>query len=832
MRKLIAIFSLLCFSSFGQTVNVTWNFTDYTGNPQAVSQFTLKPSVKAVAQNGTNVLIPFPVSAVTGLTGSVTMSNVVTGYFYIGSLLDVTGKPVATMTNFFPTNISGNVNASAYLTNFVPATVGFSALLPGDNVTFTTNNGALTINSTGGSGGGITNGSTNVTLSGAFSGNASGLTNLAATNLTGIITASTNVVIHGDALASNVTAQSSVQVLTGSFIGDAGSLTNANPMTIFSNNTHSGATIPTTVLPGALSQLSISNGVGLTNVGVNSSNQLWVSINGNDSNAGNQLSPLLTINKALTTASNLHGAVINVGPGRFGVSDGFLTTNVVMVGTPLWQSVLTNIASSFGILVIAGDGAGIYGMQVGDGTSDTNGGVTPLIIYKGTNSQCIGNYFFGHEDCVFQKRPLNNGTYPAANPPASFTISQNKFLTAWDALVIPNSGVVTVTYNNWFTYFDAQLTNLNTSMHFIYDQGTAALICGGNNFNATNNNTDATGGCIVTTSGSCVLTVWGNTFNNTNLDSAGGGVVYSIQNSGTLISLDGVLPVDIAQNGTLVNRAYFTGNGSGLTNLNASSLASGTVPLIVLPTNNATVSSNIYNGNGAGLTNIPLTAFNYSAFARATNAVVTNTFIQTNSDGTSSTFSEDGFGNEFLNMTSSDGELHFGIGSGSVYPFAINRTNGNAGFLGTVSATGFSGSGSGLTNLNMQGLLPQQGGMFNGSLPATSTKFAPSVGLNAGLLNNETNCSQFFSGPCAISNLYCVATLAAGTAIQAGTNITVTLMTNKVSTGITVTFTNGVTMQSDLTHSVLCTNAWVDMKIDTVLGGATSGFCLNWSFNR
>ncbi len=57
-------------------------------------------------------------------------------------------------------------------------------------------------------------------------------------------------------------------------------------------------------------------------------------------------------------------------------------------------------------------------------------------------------------------------------------------------------------------------------------------------------------------------------------------------------------------NSTNAFTGTFTGNGSGLTNLTASALAIGTVPLSVLPTNLATVSCNIYNGNGGGLTNL------------------------------------------------------------------------------------------------------------------------------------------------------------------------------------------------------------------------------------
>lgn len=159
MRFLIAILILACGAAEASTVNVTWNFTDYSSNPQAVSRVTVTPTSKAPGVNSTNIGMPFAFDGVTGLNGSLTLSNLFTGYFYKVTLFDVNQKPVYSLTNFFPTNVSGAVNAIDYLTNFVPATFGFSALVGGTNITLTTNGGALFINSSGGS---STNAVTNV----------------------------------------------------------------------------------------------------------------------------------------------------------------------------------------------------------------------------------------------------------------------------------------------------------------------------------------------------------------------------------------------------------------------------------------------------------------------------------------------------------------------------------------------------------------------------------------------------------------------------------------------------------------------------------------------
>jgi hypothetical protein len=57
---------------------------------------------------------------------------------------------------------------------------------------------------------------------------------------------------------------------------------------------------------------------------------------------------------------------------------------------------------------------------------------------------------------------------------------------------------------------------------------------------------------------------------------------------------------------TLANGGAFSGAGSGIVDLSASQLSTGTVPLAVLPTNVATVSSNLYYGNAIGLTNLQI----------------------------------------------------------------------------------------------------------------------------------------------------------------------------------------------------------------------------------
>ncbi len=129
---------------------------------------------------------------------------------------------------------------------------------------------------------------------------------------------------------------------------------------------------------------------------------------------------------------------------------------------------------------------------------------------------------------------------------------------------------------------------------------------------------------------------------------------------------------------TLTNTANsLAGNGTGLTSLNADQLTSGTVPLARLPgvvvTNNATGVTlfGAFNGDGSGLRNLNAALLGgqpASAFATA------------------------GHTHNFTNI----------LGTVADEQLSTNVTllNTSPAFAGTVTATGFSGDGSTLTNLN------------------------------------------------------------------------------------------------------------------------------------
>lgn len=122
LRATLLLFSVFCLLSSAapaQTVNVTWNYADFTVAPQKIRQVNITP-VFQVTVSGTNLVTADTRTFVTGLTGSLVVSNVLTGYGYQVDFLGPTR--VTTITNFFSTDESGDVDASTNLisTNSIP----------------------------------------------------------------------------------------------------------------------------------------------------------------------------------------------------------------------------------------------------------------------------------------------------------------------------------------------------------------------------------------------------------------------------------------------------------------------------------------------------------------------------------------------------------------------------------------------------------------------------------------------------------------------------------------------------------------------------------------
>lgn len=255
MRILLA-FLLSCLPLAAQTVNVTYVWTDFGLSPQSVRRVDLKP-LQPFADYGGAILTANPMSQVTGTNGSVTFSNVISGYSYTVTLSTPYGT--LTRTNGFPTGLSGNVNGRDYLGVFVnPQVFAFfylntnlNPLIPavaaGSGVAITTNGLVYLISSFGGSG--VTN---NQVLTG----------NPSAQNLVVAGEAGTTpglVINNGGYIAGNQFGHATNTLTLAPTINDDNALSVVAP--------GSGSQVLSVDLSGNMVATSFTgNGAGLTNV--------------------------------------------------------------------------------------------------------------------------------------------------------------------------------------------------------------------------------------------------------------------------------------------------------------------------------------------------------------------------------------------------------------------------------------------------------------------------------------------------------------------------------------------------------------------------------------
>ncbi len=199
----------------------------------------------------------------------------------------------------------------------------------------------------------------------------------------------------------------------------------------------------------------------------------------------------------------------------------------------------------------------------------------------------------------------------------------------------------------------------------------------------------------------------------------------------------------------------FTGNGGGLTNLNASALASGTVPDVRLSANVAllngnqvftganrfagavtmTNAANLIAGNGAGLANVvpadgSVTAVKLAAGAVTSASIANNAVTATQLAGGAVT------SNALANGSVTSNALAAGaVGSAQL---ASSLT-----ISGSMTVGSFIGNGAGLTSVNADQLDGQQGAYYQnaGNLNAGSL---PDARLSANVA--QLNATQVFTG--------------------------------------------------------------------------------------
>ena len=112
----LLLFLIVPASLFAGTVDVTYRFSDHTASPQAVKRVVLTPLSWGL-YNSSNISLTIPISKQTDATGSVTVSNLASGYSYRVQLYNAQFVQIGnTFTNSFGTNVSGAVYARDYLT--------------------------------------------------------------------------------------------------------------------------------------------------------------------------------------------------------------------------------------------------------------------------------------------------------------------------------------------------------------------------------------------------------------------------------------------------------------------------------------------------------------------------------------------------------------------------------------------------------------------------------------------------------------------------------------------------------------------------------------------
>lgn len=200
----------------------------------------------------------------------------------------------------------------------------------------------------------------------------------------------------------------------------------------------------------------------------------------------------------------------------------------------------------------------------------------------------------------------------------------------------------------------------------------------------------------------------------------------------------------ITPNGITTDGIY-TGNGSGLTTLNASNISSGTINDARLP---GTITSNI-TGNAATATNAT-NANTASTAVRVANSISDGTsvnavFTSVGSDGAGieigSTGTDQGYMELFTQDNGSEPIYVRQYQSGSVARTATLLNNvGNTVFPNNVTAASFSGNGSTLTSLNASNI--SSGTISDARLPSTISSSITGNAATATTATNATNANN------------------------------------------------------------------------------------------
>ena len=291
----------------------------------------------------------------------------------------------------------------------------------------------------------------------------------------------------------------------------------------------------------------------------------------------------------------------------------------------------------------------------------------------------------------------------------------------------------------------------------------------------------------------------GNAATATNAASAGNADTLDSLNSTQFLRSD----QSDSMTGTLTATAL-VGNGSGLTNLNASSITGGTISAARLPS----TMSGILNGNA-------------DTASRWENARTINL-----TGDASGSVSIDGSSDVTLTVSVSDAATAANaLTLGNLNSTQFLRSDQSDSISGTLTATAFGGNGSALTALNASNI--STGTISNDRLPATITKNISGNAATATNANNldNLNSTQFLRSD---QSDTMSGTLTATAFSGNGSNLTSLNATNITSGTISDSLLPN-SMNSNITGNAATATRWASSRTITLAGDTTGSVSLNGS---
>ena len=583
---------------------------------------------------------------------------------------------------------------------------------------------------------------------GSFTGNGAGLTNLnVAGGGTNAVLLSANQTFSGTNLFTNA-----ANVFVGGFTGNAAGLTNFNVPGLSTNTallnasqTFAGANTFSSggnVFVGSLT----GSGAGVTNLSAANLSSGTVP----SARLAGAYSGALTLNNAANRfAGNGSGlTTLNAASLSSGtVADGRLSTNVALLNAPQTFSSVNTFTNAANIFVgdFIGDGAGLTNLNVGIlssnvallNTTQTFSGANtfnhPANSFTGDGAGLTGLSAASlSSGTVVDGRLSANVALLAASQtfsgPNTFTNAANSFVGSHSgdgagvtSLNAANLASGTVPSGRLAGTYSSALTLNNAANSFVGSHSGDGA--GVTNLNAANLASGVVPGARLAGTYSNALTL-----NHPSNSFTGSGAGLTALNAASLSS-GTVATARLSANVALLNAPQtftspnifsnaansfagsYTGDGAGVTNLNAASLSGGLVPSArlagtysgALTLNNA---SNSFTGSGVGLTTLNAASLSSGTVADArlsTNVALLNasqTFTSTN------TFSN--AANTFVGSHTGDGagvtNLNAASLAGGTVPSARLAGNYSGALTLNNAANRFTGNGSGLTTLNAASL--------------------------------------------------------------------------------------------------------------------------------